>query len=474
MFPVRLSITIIAAIIVVVVVTPATRSSESEPPNGAANVFGSDDRFARVFGGWHDMMLAGNSVETSTLRRLVPNAAGRYELEPALLMAVIRNSSGFDPAAVAQSGAVGLMGLEPDVGARLALNFLGQGDVAPPQERLRDPKTNIELGSAYLHLLLTRDFKGIKNRLSRRYAAVAAYHGGTAHVVRAISGDRGLNDAVRRMNRLKPGAIYRRLMRRLPFKETKLFLDEVTFDMARWDQVVLADRLQRVRRVTIPPTQDLEPPSALAGKRLVAPSREVAVALPVAKPPSAKRIKYFAKASRPFHDSVLKFARRYKIKPSLILSMIKNESAFDPVAVSRAGALGLMQLVPQTGGREALSFLRGNTATPKRALLFTPESNIQLGSTYLHLLLTRHLGGIKNETSRRYAAIAAYNTGLGNLARAIGGKRNIGNAVAIINSMSPNQLYGVLLRKLPFGETKAYLARVNRDIQLFTDLDDVG
>ncbi|MDA0241630.1 MAG: transglycosylase SLT domain-containing protein [Proteobacteria bacterium] len=474
MFLARFSVMITAAILAVAVVTSSSHGAESEPPSGATNIFESDGRFARVFGGWHDTMLAGRSVETSTLRKLVPEAAERYNLEPALLMAVIRNSSGFDPAAVAESGAVGLMGLEPDVGGRLALNFLGQGNEVPSPERLRDPKINIALGSAYIHLLLTRDFKDIKNRLSRRYAAVAAYHGGTAHVVRAISGERDLNDAVRRMNRLKPAAIYRRLMRQLPFKETKLFLDEVTLDMARWDQLVLADRLQRVRRVTIPRAADLETPPALVQKSPAAPSLEVAVAPPVGKPPSARRIKYFSRASRPFRDSVLKFARHYKIKPSLILAMIKNESAFDPVAVSRAGALGLMQLVPQTGGREALSFLRGKTAIPERALLFTPDNNIQLGSTYLHLLLTRHLGAIKNETSRRYAAIAAYNTGLGNLARAIGGKRGVGDAIEIINSMSPNQFYGVLLRKLPYGETKAYLARVNRDIQLFTDLDDVG
>lgn len=463
----------VAILIAFAAMSPACGAG-SEPPATVANVFSTEGRFARVFDGWHEMAFAGRPVGTALLRKIVPDAARRYGLEPALLMAIMRNNSGFDPAAIAQSGALGLMGLEPRVGGKIASEFLNRGVGAPPKEVLFEPKMNVELGSAYLHLLLTRDFAGVKNKLSRRYAAVAAFHGGTADVVRAIAGDRDLNDAVRRMNRLKPAAIYRRLLRQLPFKETRLFLDEVTLDMSRWDQVVLADRLQRVRRVTIPPAADLAPPPVLADKTPAAPGVQIAVAPPAVRPASAKRKRFYAKASQRFQKSVLKFARQYKIKPSLILSMIKNESAFDPSAVSRAGALGLMQLVPTTGGREAQSFLSGKSETPGRSDLFIPENNIQLGSTYLHLLLTRHLGRIKNETSRRYAAIAAYNTGLGNLARAIGGRKNVGRAIDIINGMTPDQLYGALMAQLPYGETKAYLARVNRDIQLFTDLDDVG
>lgn len=168
---------------------------------------------------------------------------------------------------------------------------------------------------------------------------------------------------------------------------------------------------------------------------------------------------------------VYRAAKRYGLKPSLIFAMIKNESAFRPRAVSPKGAVGLMQLMPERGGREALSYLKGRRATPSQAALHRPGTNIELGAAYLHLLGTRYFGGVKDPLSRRYAVIAAYNAGPARTARALTGSPDMAQAVRQINRMSPKALYQRLLARLPAAETRAYLARVTRDMGRFGSAD---
>lgn len=98
-------------------------------------------------------------------------------------------------------------------------------------------------------------------------------------------------------------------------------------------------------------------------------------------------------------DGVIKEAsRRYGLSISLIRAIILTESAFDPQAVSRAGAQGLMQLMP------ALSQDLG-VENP-----FDPRENIMAGTRYLSTLLKEHDGNLE-------LALASYNAGPGAVAR---------------------------------------------------------
>jgi soluble lytic murein transglycosylase-like protein len=117
-------------------------------------------------------------------------------------------------------------------------------------------------------------------------------------------------------------------------------------------------------------------------------------------------------------DVVGSASHRYHLDPDLVNSVIRAESGFNPKAVSRKGAVGLMQLEPQTAAQLGV-------ADP-----FDPETNVDGGTRYLRELLVRYNFDL-------IKALAAYNAG----------------------PQRVEQYHGVP----PYYETQAYVARVVRD-----------
>lgn len=99
-----------------------------------------------------------------------------------------------------------------------------------------------------------------------------------------------------------------------------------------------------------------------------------------------------------YNDAIAEAADLYRLDPNLIRAVIHAESAFNPFAVSRAGAQGLMQLMPDVA--EELDVLDP----------FDPRQNIFGGARYLRALLDRNKGNVDR-------AVASYNAGPGAVAR---------------------------------------------------------
>ncbi|SNR75544.1 murein transglycosylase domain-containing protein [Desulfurobacterium atlanticum] len=171
--------------------------------------------------------------------------------------------------------------------------------------------------------------------------------------------------------------------------------------------------------------------------------------------------------AKKYRDIVHRYSKRYRIDVPLIFSIIHTESSFNPMAVSHIPAYGLMQIVPQTAGRDVTKNIFGKPMLLTPSYLFNSENNINIGSGYLYLLYYKYFAGVKNPKSRLFCSIAAYNGGPGGVARAFTGTTNLRRAIKVINRMSPEQVYETLRKRLPMRETREYLRKVYSKIYLY-------
>ena len=125
---------------------------------------------------------------------------------------------------------------------------------------------------------------------------------------------------------------------------------------------------------------------------------------------------------RAYEGLIKEAAKRYRVEPGLIRSVMQIESAYNPVAVSRAGAMGLMQLMPDLA-------VELGVIDP-----FDPRENIMAGARHLRRLLDAHDGDVT-------LAVASYNAGESAVAR-----------------------YGDVP---PYPETQNYVLRVTRLLSVY-------
>ena len=146
-----------------------------------------------------------------------------------------------------------------------------------------------------------------------------------------------------------------------------------------------------------------------------------------------------------YTDLVNKAAKDYNLQPALIYGVIHTESRFDPQAGSSVGALGLMQIMPETF--DWLQEKRGETGKYTTEDLYTPSVNIDYGSYLLRYFLD-YYGNEK-------CAVAAYNAGF-----------EVSNWLEDPNC-SPD---GMTLDVIPYPETSEYVVKVENAKQKYIEL----
>lgn len=138
----------------------------------------------------------------------------------------------------------------------------------------------------------------------------------------------------------------------------------------------------------------------------------------------------------PYRTPVLDSARRDGVDPAWIYAIMRQESIFQPDARSRAGALGLMQLMPATGRQVAREL---NTPLGRSSALYQPDTNIRFGTRYLRSMLDSLQGN-------PLLATAAYNAGPGRVRSWLPERGSI-----------EADLWA---ETIPFSETRQYVQRV--------------
>ena len=162
--------------------------------------------------------------------------------------------------------------------------------------------------------------------------------------------------------------------------------------------------------------------------------------------------KEFTKSLYPikYESYVEKAAKEYNVDICLVYGVIRNESNFNPDIVSNAGAIGLMQIMPDT-----FTWLQNyrENFEPKKILdsdkLYDPKINIDYGTYYLRYLLDKYDGD-------RSLVICAYNAGYGNV------DSWIEDGTIPNGDVSPSDV--------PFSETSNYLAKVTESAEMYREL----
>lgn len=140
-----------------------------------------------------------------------------------------------------------------------------------------------------------------------------------------------------------------------------------------------------------------------------------------------------------YEEIILHCSKKYDLQPEVIASVINVESGYRKSAHSSKGAVGLMQILPSTA--DWIS----NKIGVNFEDLYSPEVNIEFGTYYLSYLI-ECFGDVD-------LAICAYNAGQGNVNRWL--------------STEEYSCDGKTLNRIPFKETREYLAKVKKNIKIY-------
>lgn len=149
----------------------------------------------------------------------------------------------------------------------------------------------------------------------------------------------------------------------------------------------------------------------------------------------------------PWWDTIKAESAKNNLDPYLVASLIRQESEFNPSAVSYADAWGLMQLLPRVGRSMARELGMRNFRTYQ---LLDPETNIRLGTRYLRQMLDK-FGGVQEY------ALAAYNAG--------------DNRVTDWKANGPYSGMDDFVESIPFTQTRNYVESVLRNEEAYRAID---
>lgn len=185
------------------------------------------------------------------------------------------------------------------------------------------------------------------------------------------------------------------------------------------------------------------------GERRYRWSRSVRDLVDLTKPlTEERRWTWNCRFPRPYEALVQEFEAGYRLPGYLLSAVMRQESGFDPNVQSPAGAVGLLQLLPQTASRVAEEFRIAG-----EIVLAEPRTNLQLGGAYLRKLLDLF-------DENLVLAVAAYNAGP--------------QAVALWHRHAGASAVELFAARIPYAETQKYVERVLGNLVVYRYLNGSG
>lgn len=162
---------------------------------------------------------------------LILERAKRWNIEPALIMAIIHTESHFNPMAQsyhpAHGAAYGLMQITLKMIAKdVALFYMSEGQRFNLSE-LFIPEANVTVGAAYLHILTQGYLKAVTNPHTRRYLTISSYKAGISAIATHFTGTRSLKQLAQIVNKMSPEQVFASLTTQFPSAETREHLKQV-------------------------------------------------------------------------------------------------------------------------------------------------------------------------------------------------------------------------------------------------------
>ncbi len=151
----------------------------------------------------------------------------------------------------------------------------------------------------------------------------------------------------------------------------------------------------------------------------------------------------------PWWNSIKKQAETTGLDPYLVAGLIRQESEFNPDAVSPSNARGLMQLLPSTARRMAKQMQGSRSRYFRLASLSQPEYNVTYGTYYLRQLLNQFNGSLEQ-------SLAAYNAG----------ENRVVEWLQAGNFDEPAEF----VENIPFTETREYVQAIMRNVAVYKKL----
>lgn len=192
-----------------------------------ATVTGTDNKKRTVVQVQMSLVSDNISKNAALYKDFVSQYSQTFQIEQPLIFAVMEQESRFNPEATSHIPAYGLMQLVPRSGGYDAYRYVYKREWAPTKSYLFVPNQNIELGTAYLRVLMNQ-FANVSDPDCRRLCVIASYNTGAGNVSRSFTGNTNIKKAIPLINKYSYQQLYNHLVSNLSTSEARNYVKGVS------------------------------------------------------------------------------------------------------------------------------------------------------------------------------------------------------------------------------------------------------